>query len=506
LRIPFRSIVIFSVLSFVVGLSVGMFVMYPLHFQAYLRENYGTSSLSELNRILSPHLQMRENFSLNEIALFSSQTALVALLLSTRFWKNDKYRLSRKILLAVVFVGFLGGCFSGDRVSLVSAQTATYVVSPEGAFVKDVSFIIYYLNGKCYAVNGQYGTTQYKGTDNATVINDVLTSGLTAGRTWKEKIVVKGKIKLSRNITIPSYTIFDARQAIFEAPDSGWAFVVGGQATITDYVDVFGLRVIGNSFADGGLKLDHVRDSNFYDMYFIGFKKVGAAALLLDGATHGMVIINYFYNCKFLDSNIGAILFGKANFNNFYNCGFDNNDDRGLYLKPSESFKPNFNCFYTCDFEYNANYGIDDNSFRLTVRDAWFEGNGKDVRLGEEANSQGALIAGKVGLTSDLIEIGANGCNYGIVMDRLGKTFLDGRYKLLDAGVSNYTVNFPSGYVAGWGVGHYYYDVVVNVSWNTTVYIEKRNDGFIIHFGTPTPDAKQYVEWRVLMGYESGGL
>jgi len=173
-KIPFRSIVIFSVLSFVVGLSLGMFVAYPAHFQAYLRENYGVGSLSELNRILSPHLQFREAYSYKEIALFSSQTALVALLLSTRFWKNDRHRLSRKILLTIVFIGFLGGCLSGDRVSLASAQSATYVVRPEGAFVKTTSYIIYTLNGNFYAVNGLYGTVPYKGAEAETVLQSAI--------------------------------------------------------------------------------------------------------------------------------------------------------------------------------------------------------------------------------------------------------------------------------------------------------------------------------------------
>jgi len=176
LKVPLKSIVIFSVLSFVIGLSVGMLVLYPLHFQAWLRENYGVSSVSELNKILSPYMRMqiREGYSLNELTFLFSQTVLAVLLISTRFWKNDKHRLSRKILLAVVFVGFLGGCFSGDRVNLVSAQTATYVVNPEGAFVKDFSYLIYSLNGNAYAVNGLYGTVPDKGTDAASVVRNVV--------------------------------------------------------------------------------------------------------------------------------------------------------------------------------------------------------------------------------------------------------------------------------------------------------------------------------------------
>jgi len=223
LKVPFKSIVIFSVLSFVVGLSVGMFVTYPLHFQAYLRENYGVGSLSELNRILSPHLQLREAYGVNELVFLSSQAVLVALLVSTRFWKNDKHRLSRKILLIVIFVAFLGGCFSGDRVSLVSAQSATYVVSPEGAFVKDFSYLVYSLNGNAYAVNGLYGTVSYKGVDASAVIHQALNA------TQEGTVFIKsGYYNLSETLKISSKSLVCEHGTVFNWDNPGAAIDIDG--------------------------------------------------------------------------------------------------------------------------------------------------------------------------------------------------------------------------------------------------------------------------------------
>jgi len=201
-KIPFKSIVIFSVLSFVIGLSVGMFASYPLHFQAYLRENYGVGSISELNKILSPQLQFREAYSYKEIALFSSQSILVVLLISTRFWKNDKCKLSRKILFIVVFSAFIIGSFSGDKVSLVSAQTATYVVNPEGAFVKTVAYIIYPSGSIYYAVNGQTGTSIHN--SNAYI---VISSSVNA--TDRGTIFLKSGIyEITHDVWLKNYTRF----------------------------------------------------------------------------------------------------------------------------------------------------------------------------------------------------------------------------------------------------------------------------------------------------------
>jgi len=319
LKVPLKSIVIFSVLSFVVGLSVGMFVMYPAHFQAYLRENYGVGSLSELNRILSPHLQLRENFSLNEIVLFSSQTALVALLISTRFWKNDKHRLSRKILLAVVFVGFLGGCFSGDRVSLVSAQTATYVVNPEGAFAKDFSYLIYTLNGNYYAVDGLYGTTPYKGTDAAPIQSAI--NAISTGRIvlkdglyslGSTQLTVKANIKIegeSITGTILDYTGSDValkgtdldffklkRLTVKIGPSALGCLLIGAGTTFATIEDVRFLGTDKTVTDQYGIRFDAGDTWNYYNRIVnCHFQTLNKGIVTLSsgaGKANGQIIID----------------------------------------------------------------------------------------------------------------------------------------------------------------------------------------------------------------------
>lgn len=50
------------------------------------------------------------------------------------------------------------------------------------------------------------------GSNNSTVINTAI-SALSAGRTWKETVILSGNFQLGSTIILPSYTILDARQA-----------------------------------------------------------------------------------------------------------------------------------------------------------------------------------------------------------------------------------------------------------------------------------------------------
>jgi len=63
-----------------------------------------------------------------------------------------------------------------------------------------------------YAKNGMTGEIEFNGTDAATVIQSTL-NALTSGRTWKERIVIKGNFTISSQITLQSYVILDLRDA-----------------------------------------------------------------------------------------------------------------------------------------------------------------------------------------------------------------------------------------------------------------------------------------------------
>lgn len=92
-------------------------------------------------------------------------------------------------------------------------QSPPDTVIEQGSGVEAASYIIFLgSNGVCYAKSGDNGEIMYSG-DNTAVINNVLENGLTSGRTWKEKVVVKGDFTFTKAVEIPSYTNLDLSQA-----------------------------------------------------------------------------------------------------------------------------------------------------------------------------------------------------------------------------------------------------------------------------------------------------
>ena len=80
------------------------------------------------------------------------------------------------------------------------------------SLIKGASFIVYSGSGLYWALNGSTGKIDYSGSNASTVISGSL-SALTSGRTWKEKITLKGDFSFTDELLLPSYTILDLTQA-----------------------------------------------------------------------------------------------------------------------------------------------------------------------------------------------------------------------------------------------------------------------------------------------------
>jgi len=74
------------------------------------------------------------------------------------------------------------------------AETARYVVFKKGNVI--------------YAKDGENGTIEFQSSDAVSVIQQALNS-LTPGRTWKEKVLIKGMFTITDTIKIPSYAILE---------------------------------------------------------------------------------------------------------------------------------------------------------------------------------------------------------------------------------------------------------------------------------------------------------
>jgi len=82
----------------------------------------------------------------------------------------------------------------GHQAYLSSVAEASYVIGKDGTTI--------------FARNGKTGEIEYSGTDAAAVIDNAI-KALSPGRTWKEKVSLKGNFEISDTIKIPSYTTIE---------------------------------------------------------------------------------------------------------------------------------------------------------------------------------------------------------------------------------------------------------------------------------------------------------
>ena len=110
------------------------------------------------------------------------------------------------------------------------------------SLIKGVSYIIYSGSGLYWALNGSTGKIDYSGSNASTVISGSI-NALTSGRTWKDKVTVKGDIVFSTtSLDIPSYTILDLSQATISGFTATPIAITG---TKTD-IEIFGGRLISS--------------------------------------------------------------------------------------------------------------------------------------------------------------------------------------------------------------------------------------------------------------------
>jgi len=117
----------------------------------------------------------------------------------------------------------------GYRLGVVAQITGALksIVEP-GSMVTEASYIIFQDSGTVYARNGLTGEIQFSGTDASTVINNVLTNGLSPGRIWQEKVVLKGNFTLTSGIIVPSYTILEIQGKIERGFNGGYMIDTDG--------------------------------------------------------------------------------------------------------------------------------------------------------------------------------------------------------------------------------------------------------------------------------------
>jgi len=92
------------------------------------------------------------------------------------------------------------------------------------------SYIIFKKGNTIYARNGNTGKIDFYGLDASAVIQSAL-DALTSGRTWEEKVVMKGKFELTTSIKMPPNTILDLSQAELKLADGANSKIIENKDT-----------------------------------------------------------------------------------------------------------------------------------------------------------------------------------------------------------------------------------------------------------------------------------
>jgi len=116
-------------------------------------------------------------------------------------------------------------------------QTASYIVWTDGTTI--------------YAKNGTTGEVEFSGTDAATVINNAL-ANLTSGRTWKEKLVLKGVFTINSPIQMVSYAILEGGYLVARDNFDDYLITIPSG---TNNFEISNMRLYGNptNQTNGGL-------------------------------------------------------------------------------------------------------------------------------------------------------------------------------------------------------------------------------------------------------------
>lgn len=186
---------------------------------------------------------------------------------------------SYKTILAVVFVAVLVSA-STINVAFSNLPTPTVATYNNLAGVRDCSYIITTNGVTTYAQNCNTGSIDYSGTNTVTVIESAF-SALTAGRTWKETVVLVGSFTASSQIDIPSYTRLVIDGQITQAAGTTLTAVIknknAGVSTDSN-IEITGGIIDGNKdngASAHGIQFDGVTNSTIHD---ITVKNAGAPA------------------------------------------------------------------------------------------------------------------------------------------------------------------------------------------------------------------------------------
>lgn len=212
---------------------------------------------------------------------------------------RTKLELNLKQIVGIVSIAILSitiatllcywvASFQGNQESLPWYAGAPY----------EYSYIIDENSTHYFAYNGKTGHLDYCGTKATEIIQSALDS-LTNGRTWKEKVLLKGTFTIESTIKIPSYTILEIQGEIKLADNANVNVIENSEPTDGNTeIEIVGGKIDGNKDnQDGTTHGIYFKEVTFCIIRNVFVTKAKTDGIYLHTPTHPRTYWNKILEC-----------------------------------------------------------------------------------------------------------------------------------------------------------------------------------------------------------------
>jgi hypothetical protein len=203
-------------------------------------------------------------------------------------WKDKKVIISMTrikdiyiyLILALV-ISIILNFISTPAIYSTSTSTSTSNLTPKAIY------IIYNDGINNYAKNENTGNIDYSDTNAALLINNVL-GNLTFGRTWQEKVVIKGNFTINNTVQVPSYTFLQVIGKLTLAN--------GANATVIDTNQYAKNVTISDAIIDGNKANQNTPDEIYGIRLWDTSKSTIENVTIFNTKFDGLMVANGLYN------------------------------------------------------------------------------------------------------------------------------------------------------------------------------------------------------------------
>ena len=241
------------------------------------------------------------------------------------------------LILLSLLTAFLAG------VTLAGRTATTNYVLETPLPIADY-YVGQYSNDTYFAINGS-NWDNFLVSDNASLVINSCLGNLTSGRTWKEKVLVRGWFNVDTDILVPSYTILEIDGVLNSSQTGSSAYIIRNNDTTNGNIniEIIGGEMDGNdqTGADSvGIYFEKVTDGLISNVYVHHISGAPAYGVHIIESVRVNVEDSRFDNCD----RASAILTDCTD-SDIENCvSVDSGDTGAHYIIFANSGKGAFRC------------------------------------------------------------------------------------------------------------------------------------------------------------------